>query len=100
MEEIELDKVTSYARGFAAAGGVAEAVKKYASREIETHACSGLKNCIEAMKQAKKGDLTGLIEGMSCEGGCISGTRVMVNPNIALSNLKKIMASQTEKEMV
>ncbi|MCD6102639.1 MAG: 4Fe-4S binding protein [Thermotogaceae bacterium] len=90
VEEEELDNATPYGRFFAISGGVAEAVRNFVNKEFETVVCSGLKECIHILKKAKKGEVKGLIEGMSCEGGCISGTRVMVNPRIAMSNLRKL----------
>lgn len=90
VEEEELNNATPFGRLFATSGGVAEAVKNFANKEFETVVCSGLKECIQTLEKAKKGEVKGLIEGMSCEGGCISGTRVMVNPRIAISNLKRL----------
>lgn len=83
LSEIEVDKEIQDAsilgRGFAAAGGVAEAVKKTAqmldpSREILIEFASNLHDCVKLMRIAKAGKKNGyLLEGMACPGGCIAG---------------------------
>ena len=66
-------------RGFAVAGGVANAVvnvirERYPEREVRVQNAEGLDNCRKMMKDAVAGKYPGyLIEGMACPGGCVAG---------------------------
>lgn len=67
-------------RGFAVAGGVAQAVvnyikEKYPERgEVKIERADGLDNCKKLLMLAKAGKYNGyLLEGMACPGGCVSG---------------------------
>ena len=66
-------------RGFAVAGGVAQAVvdaihKDHPDLEVKVEAAQGLENCRKMMKDAAKGKYNGyLLEGMACPGGCVAG---------------------------
>ena len=66
-------------RGFAVAGGVANAVvnaihRKYPDREVKVMNAEGLNDCRKMMKMAVKGKYDGyLLEGMACPGGCVAG---------------------------
>jgi [FeFe] hydrogenase (group B1/B3) len=74
--------------GFAAAGGVAAAVKSLCQREIRTLKMDGLSEGKEVFQTARQ-EKYDLIEGMACAGGCIAGPCIMVNPKIAAAALKK-----------
>lgn len=83
LSEIEVEKsiqdASALGRGYAIAGGVAEAVKKTAqmldpTREITVEGASTLHECVKLMMLAKAGKKNGyLLEGMACPGGCIAG---------------------------
>ena len=66
-------------RGFAVAGGVANAVvnaihRRYPDREVNVVNAEGLDECRKMMKLATKGKYNGyLLEGMACPGGCVAG---------------------------
>ncbi len=66
-------------RGFAVAGGVAQAVanyihEKYPDKEIKMERADSLENCRKLLTMAKAGKYNGyLLEGMACPGGCIAG---------------------------
>ncbi len=91
LSEIEVSKeiqdASSLGRGYAIAGGVAEAVKKTAlaidpSREINVEGASTLHECVKLMKVAKSGKKNGyLLEGMACLGGCIAGPGTIASLN-------------------
>ena len=91
LSEIEVSKeiqaASSLGRGYAIAGGVAEAVKKTAliidpSREINVEGVSTLHECVKLMKIAKAGKKNGyLLEGMACPGGCIAGPGTIASMN-------------------
>ncbi|SHE37741.1 [FeFe] hydrogenase, group B1/B3 [Marinitoga hydrogenitolerans DSM 16785] len=79
---------TPYGWIFATSGGVSEAVKHYCTKELKIIKMDGLKDAKKVFSEIKK-EKYDLIEGMGCEGGCIGGPGIMVNPRIAKSNLKR-----------
>ncbi len=91
LSEIEVDKeiqdASTLGRGYAIAGGVAEAVKKTAqlldeSKEINIESASTLHECVKLMRTAKAGKKDGyLLEGMACPGGCIAGPGTLASMN-------------------
>ncbi len=91
LSEIEISKeiqdASALGRGYALAGGVAEAVKKVAqtinpSREINVEGASTLLECVKLMRLAKAGKKNGyLLEGMACQGGCIAGPGTLASFN-------------------
>lgn len=78
-EEVPLNNASYYGRIFARSGGVTESVAhiietKNIDIEFRPVYCDGLKECDKALKLAKVNRLEGnFIEGMACQGGCISG---------------------------
>lgn len=78
-EEVPLNNASYYGRIFARSGGVTESVahiieSKNIDVEFKPVHCDGLKECEKALKIAKLNRLDGnFIEGMACQGGCISG---------------------------
>ncbi len=66
---------TSAGRGYAVAGGVADAIEKtvkalYPEVEMKIDRAEGLKECTKMLKLAKAGKRDGyLLEGMACPGG-------------------------------
>ena len=73
---------------FAQSGGVANAVVNLCKKSLTIEKMDGLSEGNELFKKAKTGKID-LIEGMACEGGCICGPGIMVNPLVAKANLKK-----------
>jgi len=78
-EEVPLTEATGAGRGFAVAGGVAEAVvetirRMDPDREVKVAGAEGLENCKKMLMMAKAGKYDGyLLEGMACPGGCVAG---------------------------
>lgn len=74
-------------RGFAVAGGVANAVVEACKviapdREVKVQSAQGLKKCKEMLKAAIEGKYDGyLLEGMACPIGCASGPGTINSPN-------------------
>ena len=74
-----LNEGTGAGRGFAVAGGVAQAVadlvkKGHPDMEVKTARAEGLRDCRKLMTMAKAGKYKGyLLEGMACPGGCVAG---------------------------
>ncbi len=87
------------ARGFAASGGVSEAVTAGISaglrKEFRPLSVDGLsKKNFNLLKTASAGRLNyNMIEVMSCEGGCICGPGVISNPKIARKKLEECRTS-------
>ena len=91
-------------RGFAAAGGVAQAVVNCIKdlypeiKEVKTQSAQGLFECRKMLALAKAGKLDGyLLEGMACPGGCVAGAGTIQNIAKATSMLnlqKKNSSSQ------
>lgn len=91
LSEIEVSKeiqdASSLGRGYAIAGGVAEAVKNTVlkidpSLEVNVEGVSTLHECVKLMRMAKAGKKDGyLIEGMACFGGCIAGPGTLASLN-------------------
>ena len=88
---------SSLGRGFAAAGGVANAVKETAEKmdpdlDIKVASASNLADCVKLMKIAKAGKYDGyLLEGMACPGGCIAGPGCMSSSPRVKKELKSFM---------
>ena len=80
----DLNEGTAAGRGFAVAGGVAQAVtnlvhEKHPDMEIKTARAEGLRECRKLMTLAKAGKYKGyLLEGMACPGGCIAGAGTLL----------------------
>lgn len=89
-----INDASKIGRGFAAPGGVADAVKRVAkeldpSAVIQIENANGLHECVKMMKLAKAGKKNGmLLEGMACEGGCIGGAGTV----ISIAQAKKALA--------
>lgn len=83
----EIQDASALGRGYAIAGGVAEAVKRTAlqiepGREINVEGASTLQECVKLMRLAKAGKKNGyLLEGMACNGGCIAGPGTLASFN-------------------
>lgn len=81
--------------GFAAGGGVANAVVNYvkkldSDRDVKVMSAAGLAECKKMLNLAKAGRYDGfLLEGMACPNGCISGAGTLRDVNQATRELKK-----------
>lgn len=77
--ESSFHDATGAGRGYAVAGGVAEAIEKcvkeyYPGVEVSIEHAEGLAECKKILALAKAGKMNGcLIEGMGCPGGCVAG---------------------------
>ena len=93
--ESSFHDATGAGRGYACAGGVAEAIEKcineyYPDVEVSIEHAEGLAECKKTLTLAKAGRLNGcLIEGMGCPGGCIAGA----GTNIPVLKAKKDLAA-------
>ncbi|WP_122642914.1 4Fe-4S dicluster domain-containing protein [Luxibacter massiliensis] len=93
--ESSFHDATGAGRGYACAGGVAEAIEKcintyYPDVEVNIEHAEGLAECKKILTLAKAGKMNGcLIEGMGCPGGCIAGA----GTNIPVAKAKKALAN-------
>ena len=76
---------SAFGRGFAVAGGVAQAVTDLIhvtnpEVEVKTARAEGLRDCKKLMMMAKAGKYDGyLLEGMACPGGCVAGAGTILS---------------------
>lgn len=90
-KEASIHNATGAGRGYAVAGGVADAIEKciqeyYPGIEVHIEHAEGLEDCKKILLQAKAGRKNGcLIEGMGCPGGCIAGA----GTNISIQDAKR-----------
>ena len=90
-----LNEASASGRGFAVAGGVAQAVtdlvhKEHPEMEIHTARAEGLRECRKLMTLAKAGKYKGcLLEGMACPGGCVAGAGTILPIEIATRTVGK-----------
>lgn len=83
-EDATLDEGSAAGRGFAVAGGVAQAVvdivhQAHPEMDIKVANAQGLRECRKLMTMAKVGKYNGyLLEGMACPGGCIAGAGTLL----------------------
>mgnify|MGYP000964556068 FL=1 len=86
---------TAAGRGFAVAGGVAQAVvdiihAQHPDMEIKVANAEGLKDCRKLMTMAKTGKYNGfLLEGMACPGGCVAGAGTILPVDKAAKLVEK-----------
>jgi iron only hydrogenase large subunit-like protein len=71
--------------GFAASGGVLEAVKSKLPEDIDIKPTvfNGIdRKALKQLKVLKKTGKFNFVEGMSCEGGCLGGCYMDVKPMV------------------
>jgi iron only hydrogenase large subunit-like protein len=104
LKGIALDDATAFGRGFAACGGLSNAVVEVLKEIGETkfklcgQQCSGMKQCVDAITNLANGKSNyNFIEGMACEGGCVNGAGSLTH-NALVSKALIGMHSKTAKE--
>lgn len=102
-ESDEIKDATSAGRGYAVAGGVADAIRQcieeyYPDTEVKIEHAEGLSECKKMLTLAKAGRKNGcLIEGMGCPGGCVGGAGTNIPIVKANQEVKKFVASAERK---
>jgi len=79
--------------GFAASGGVLEAVKSKLPEDIDVKPTvfNGIdRKALKQLKVLKKMGKFNFVEGMSCEGGCLGGCYMDVKPMVAQKRLEAV----------
>ena len=93
---------TGAGRGYAIAGGVAEAIEKcvneyYPDVDVLIEHAEGLEECKKMLMLAKAGRKNGcLIEGMACPGGCVAGAGTNIPINKATVEVKKFVKASSK----
>ena len=101
--ESSFHNATGAGRGYAVAGGVAEAIEKcvkeyYPDVPVQIEHAEGLAECKKMLMLAKAGKKKGcLIEGMGCPGGCIAGAGTNAPLKEAQAALKKFKAESGQE---
>ncbi len=105
-----LHNATGAGRGYAVAGGVAEAIEKcineyYPDVPVHIEHAEGLAECKKTLMLAKAGRMNGcLIEGMGCPGGCVAGAGTNIPIPKAQKEVKNFVKNSSkalpEKELV
>ena len=94
---------TAAGRGYACAGGVAEAIESciheyYPEVEVKIEHAEGLADCKKMLMLAKAGKKNGyMIEGMGCPGGCIAGAGTILPIPKARAEIDKIKKESTKQ---
>lgn len=94
---------TAAGRGFAVAGGVAQAVvdiihEQHPDMEIKVANAEGLRDCRKLMTMAKAGKYNGyLLEGLACPGGCIAGAGTLLSLDQAAKAVELAKKTSTKK---
>lgn len=99
----DFDQASSDGRGFAVAGGVANAVvnaihREHPDLEVKVANAEGLEDCRKMMRDASRGKYNGyLLEGMACPGGCVAGAGTLVAINKSAAAVKRYAKRSTRK---
>ena len=101
--ESSFHNATGAGRGYAVAGGVADAIEKcikeyYPDVEVKIEHAEGLAECKKILSMAKVGRMNGcLIEGMGCPGGCVAGAGTNLQVTKAQKKVKEFVDGSTKK---
>ena len=94
---------TRAGRGYAVAGGVAEAVEScikayHPNIAVKIERAEGLRDCKKLLALAKAGKKSGcLIEGMACAGGCVGGVGVNLTVEKGTAAVSKFAGESAKK---
>ena len=94
---------TAAGRGYAVAGGVAQAVTEciheyYPDVDVQIEHAEGLAECKKMLMLAKAGKMNGcMIEGMACPGGCVAGAGTILPIQKAKVEVEKIKKASTHR---
>lgn len=101
--ESSFHNATGAGRGYACAGGVANAIEEcvneyYPNVDVHIEHAEGLANCKKMLMLAKAGKMNGcLIEGMGCPGGCVAGAGTNIPVVKAQKEVKNFVQHSSKK---
>ena len=99
--ESSLHDATGAGRGYAVAGGVADAIAKcireyYPDVAVNIEHAEGLAECKKVLTLAKAGRMNGcMIEGMGCPGGCVAGAGTNIPIQKAQKKVKEFVKNSS-----
>ena len=99
--ESSFHNATGAGRGYAVAGGVADAIEQcikeyYPGVNVNIEHAEGLAECKKVLALAKAGNMNGcLIEGMGCPGGCVAGAGTNIPVPKAQKKIKDFVKAST-----
>ena len=89
---------SSFARSFAKAGGVANALQNFMGETAPPiYRVEGTVNCLKTLEQYAEKDEVGFMECMACEGGCIGGPRTIIKRSLAERAVDEFSKSSNEQ---
>lgn len=100
--EESVHDATGAGRGYAVAGGVADAIEQcireyYPDVTVNIEHAEGLDECRKMLLLAKAGKKNGcLIEGMGCPGGCVAGAGTNIPIQEAKKEVQKFVNNSTK----
>lgn len=96
-EEDETSEASRRGHGFAAAGGLLQAMESALIEETELFEgknAQGIPACLEALEALDKGKATfDFLEGMACDGGCLGGPGALVQAK----KTKRLLEAREQK---
>lgn len=101
--ESSFHNATGAGRGYAVAGGVADAIERcieeyYPDVTVSIEHAEGLSECKKVLALAKAGKMNGcLIEGMGCPGGCVAGAGTIIPIPKAQKHIKEFVKASTRQ---
>lgn len=105
LDPSPLNNASAYGRGFAAVGGVTQAIEQHLGElditDVVIHTANGIAECDKYLKLLKFKRLEGdFIEGMACKGGCIKGPVTMHHGHKDLKSINQYAHLAMEKKSV
>ena len=105
IDDNQVKDASIFGRGFGMSGGLTSAVEEYIKEsgveiDFKSVKASGIE-CKKTMMLGKAGRLPGnFIEGMMCDGGCINGAGIILNPRKSKASFTKINNTSLIKEIL
>lgn len=106
LEETPINDGSYYGRIFARVGGLTDAVKEGIKEkgiedfEAKPVVCDGIEECKVALLKLRKNILDGnFIEGMACQGGCVSGNGCLTHMAKSRMDVEKF-GKEAEKQTI
>ena len=103
----QYQEASKFGKGFAASGGVANAVLRCMDERgqdtsgITLRKCAGGKECVAAIRLLKAGKLPEeFIEGMMCEGGCVGGPSKHIQENVVMRTRAQMMQNADDRSIL